>query len=155
MPRHKGERRVRTLDDDGEPTPDPAQDSGDDLSIENDSSSDDDGEKESVDEKQLSMIAEEDGVTKVGVDNDGIESTQCLASEENVCSQDGEKEAVDDIKSRTDKLNLDGGDVKCQASSVSETLSPAVERDVRIADDVVFPDTSIELRHVKGNKYVC
>ena len=152
MPRHKGERRVRTLDDDAEPTPDPAPDSGDDVSIENDSSSDDDGEKESVDEKQLSMIKEDDGV---GVDDDEIANKHSLMSEENVCSQDGEKEAVDDIKSRTAKLNLDGGDVKSEANSVTETLSTAVESDVRIADDIVFPDTSIELRHVKGNKYVC
>ena len=155
VPRHKGERRVRTLDDDVEPTPDPAPDSGDEVSIENDSSSDDDGEKESVDEKQLSMIAEDDGVCQVGVDDDGIETKQRLASEENVCSQDGEKEAVDDIKSRTAKINLDGGDVKSETNSVSETLSPVAKSDVRIADDVVFPDTSIELHHVKGNKYVC
>ena len=156
MPRHKGERRVRTLDDDGaEPTPDPAPDSGDDVSIENDSSSDNDGEKESVDEKQLSMITEDDGVAQVIDDDDGIETKQCLMSEENVCSQDGKNKAVDDIKSRTAKLNLDGGDVKSEANVMSETLSTAAKSDVRIADDIVFPDTSIELHHVKGNKYVC
>ena len=144
---------MRTLDDDGaESTADPAPDSGDDVSIENDSSSDDDGEKESVDEKQLSMITEEDGVCQVGVDDDGIETKHRLASEENVCSQDGEKKAVDDTKSRTAKLNLDGGDVKCQANSVSEKLSTVAR--VTADDDIVFPDTSIELHHVKGNKYV-
>ena len=150
---------MRTLDDDGaESTADPAPDSGDDVSIGNDSSSsDDDGEKESVDEKQLSMITEEDGGTRR--DNDGIENKQCLlASETVVCSQDGEKKAVDDIddvESRTAKLNLDGGDVKSERTLVSETSSTAAERDIVTADDIVFPDTSIELHHVKGNKYVC
>jgi len=162
--RHKGERRVRTLDDDTESTMDPASDAltpGDDICLDNDSDSDD-GEKISVDEKHLSVIEEDDGTTGL----DAVKTEQWLKPDDDVVDyEDGDKEEVEerqteDVKEekedgRTTELDLEsvGGKTECLSSETSSLV--AKQRDAGKSDEIVFPDTSIELQHVKGNKYVC
>jgi len=168
VPRHKGERRVRTLDDDTESTPDPASDAitpGDDICLDNDSDSDD-GEKKSVDEKHLSVIKEDDGTTGLDAGDDPVKTEQWLKPDDGVVdSKDGDKEEVEerqteDVKEekeegRTTELDLEsvGGKTECLSSETSSLV--AKQRDAGKSDEIVFPDTSIELQHVKGNKYVC
>lgn len=162
MPRHKGERRVRTLDDDSEAITEPDSVMPDnDVCLDGDSSSDgDNGEKESVDEKQLSVIEEDDGTTRLDMENDSVKTEQGLLSAEDVVGhEDGEMEAVDErqteltTKERTAaESNLDSGVVKSEQSLMPDTSSTVA--DTRVSDDIVYPDTSIELQHVKGNKYV-
>ena len=168
MARHKGERRVRTLDDDTESTPDPASDAitpGDDICLDNDSDSDD-GEKKSVDEKHLSVIKEDDGTTGLDAGDDPVKTEQCLKPDDGVVdSKDGDKEEVEerqteDVKEekeegRTTELDLESGGGKTEYLSSETSSLVAKQRDAGKSDEIVFPDTSIELQHVKGNKYVC
>ena len=162
MPRHKGERRVRTLDDDTESTTNLASDSitpGDDICLDDDNDNDsdsDDGERKSADEKHLSVIEEDDGTT--GLDaGDGTVKPDDVVDSKDEEKEDVEERQTEDVKEegRTTELDLQsgGGKTECLSSETSSLV--AKQRDAGKSDEIVFPDTSIELQHVKGNKYVC